>query len=244
MPRSRRLKVLAAFPVLGAVLFLVLLDRVVRPGVDAESCGPGDCGPPPVALPEAIRFGAADPRVSILLWIDLESAESRQIYQYVTRAVAASRREVATELRLLHLPPAPCRPRDASLGCIGPRLVECAEAGMAGAGVQVAGALLDLQWRAVADRTVEAAATAVTGLGLDLDAGALLRCAAHSATVEARLRGHADLAAQHGLTTAPGGLVVDTADPRRISGFGEWLTEGSLRAIVGCLVLQRCEDVA
>ena len=220
---------------------LVLLDRVVRPEVDAGSCAPDDCGPPPVVLPEAVRFGADDPRVSVLLWIDFESAKSRQIYQHVTRAVAAGRREVASELRLLHLPSASCRPGDAPLSCIGPRLVECAEAGMAGAGVQVAGALFDLQWRAAGDRTVEAAATAVTGLGLDADA--LLRCAAESATVEARLRGHAALAARHGLATAPGGLVVDTADSRRISGFGEWLTEGSLRAIVGCLVQQRCEDV-
>lgn len=242
MHASRRLGLLTAFAVLGVVVLLVLLARVVRPEEEPGSCGPGDCGPPAVALPEAIRSGADDPRVSVLLWIDLESAQSRQIYQHVTRAVAASGREVATEMRLLHLPPAPCRPGDASLGCIGPRLVECAEAGMAGAGVKVAGALLDLQWHAVGDRTLEAAATAVMGLGLDAEA--LLRCAAESATVEARLRSHAALAARHGLRSAPGGLVVDIVDPRRVSGFGAWLTEGSLRAMVGCLVQQRCEDMA
>lgn len=241
MDAPRRLRLLTVFAALGTVVVLVLLGLVVRPW-PVVTCSQDDCEPPPIVLPEAIRFGGDDPRVFILLWIDLESPTSRQIFQHVTRAVAAGGRDVAAELRLLHLPVTPCRPRDPSLGCLGARLVECADGEMAGAGMHVAGALLDLQWKAAGERTAAAVMPAVTRLGLDAEA--LLRCADGSATVDARLTAHATLAARYGLTAAPGGLVIDAADPRRSSGFGAWLTEGALRTIVDCLVQRRCEEAA
>ena len=241
MHGSRRLKMLVALAAVGLVTMTALLGLALRPD-GAAACPDAGCGPPPVTLPESIRFGAGDPVVTILLWIDLESATSRQIFQHVTRVVAASRRDVPAELRLLHLPAAPCHGPQQPFACLGARLVECAEASLAGAGVQVAGALLDLQWRPPAERTPDRAATAVAGLGLDAEA--LLRCAAGSPAADATLRAHAGLAARHGLAAAPGGLVVDVADPRRCSSFGPWLTESSLRAIVLCLARGRCEEDA
>jgi hypothetical protein len=241
MNAARRLKLLVALAASGLLTTVVLLGLALRPR-EGPVCSAEECGPPPVSIPAAIRFGPQAPVVTILLWIDLESAASRQIYQQVTRAVAASRRDITTDLRLLHLPATACQGSDPSLGCLGARLVECAEASMPGAGVQVAGVLLDLQWRPPGGRTAEAAETGVAGLGLDAEA--LLACAANSPAADATLRVHAELAARYGLAAAPGGLVVETADPRRSSGFGAWLTESSLRAIIHCLAQRRCEEVA
>ena len=249
--RSGVRRVYVAFTAVMVVMTVVALWLVMRASPQRAAprdagCVDDGCGAP-VSLPEAIRFGPEhsgpnDPVVSVLLWIDLESATSRQIYRQVTRVVATSRREVAAELQLLHLPSGRCDGPGERFACLGARLVECAERSIPGAGVRVAGALFDLQWQRAGGRTADAAALAVTELGLDADP--LLACAADSPRTDPVLRSHAALAARHGLASAPGGLVVDRVDPRRMSGFGDWLTESSLRVIVGCLAQRRCQEAA
>jgi hypothetical protein len=258
-----------------------------------------------VALPSAVRFGDAAAEAAVLLFVDFESAASRQVFRQVTGAIAAGELEVPAELRLLYLPAAACAEASARAGCVGPRLVECAEALAAGSGVRAAGALFDLQWASVTPAGVDAGARReppwgpatpagvvttdarrepswgpatpagvdatdarsepswgpATPAGVDadarseppwgpatpvaavvarvgVDAAALAACAAGPSGVLAE---HAALAARHGLVRAPGGLVVDLADPRRAAPFSAWLTRGSLALLLRCLMRGRCE---
>lgn len=198
----------------------------------------GVCGPVVVTLPAAAAFGAVDPAVTIGLFVDLESAASRQVFQQVTRSLQWLALETPTEMRLLHLPGTGCDAGTAAPGCVGARAVECAER-LAGAGVLAAGAVFDLQWIAASQRTPARVLAAVAGVGVE--ATALADCVEEDATVDQRLAAHAAVAARHGLAAAPGGLVFLTEAPERSAGFGVWLTERTLGDIVRCLAHGRCE---
>jgi hypothetical protein len=196
---------------------------------------PGECPEIRVglALPEAIRFGAAAPTVSIALFIDLGSVRSRQIFQRVTYALGAGTIGRATELRILHAPGA-CDIRDAER-CIAARTVECAERLAPGIGIQAIGVAFDQQWQPERDLL-----TGVAALGVE--ATALRSCVAMEREVDARLVAHAEAARRHGFVEAPAGFVVVLGTPLRISPFGAWLTEASLRSLTECLVDGRCQE--
>lgn len=231
----------------AAVFTLVLLSR--RPDQDAV-CAEAACNgsaraltePASVVLPVLVGFGAAAPGVTVALFVDLGSSASRQVFQQVTRAVGGGRLDASVELRLLQLPAGGC-PRDSqSLGCLGARAVECAERLSPGTGARAAGAVFDLQWRQAYARGPAEILAAVAGPAGDVEA--LASCVADDQEVEARLAAHASLAARHGLVAAPGGFVLTTGEPQRVSPFGDWLTEAALRTIVRCLVRGHCEESA
>ena len=227
--------------VTAAALWLVLRRGPPEEGVEGEGCGASVC-PAAAALPEGPSFGSETAAAVVWLWVDVESAASRQVFQAVTRVVAESRGETGLQLRLLHLPAGPCGGGQEGFACVGARLIECAEGSRRGAGVRVAGALFDLQWLGAEEGRPAAAAGAIAGLGLD--AAQVGRCAEDLGQTEAALGRHAAAAQRHGLAQAPGGLVVDRAQGRRMASFGAWLTEGGLRAIVGCLMRDRCQEAA
>lgn len=238
MPVSRQLKSITAVTVLGLVGVAVWLASTIgrSPECTEEICTAA------APLPDAARFGASAPDVVILLFVDLESAASRQAFAQATRAVGGGRLGITAQLRLLHLPEEACAADAPRLACTGPRLVECAESLVPGIGVRAAGAVLDLQWAPPGERTAERAAAAIGALGVD--GGELRRCADDAARGRAILADHAEAARGFGLARAPGGLVVDASDPRRSSGFGPWVSEGALRSIVRCLMLRRCGEAA
>jgi hypothetical protein len=238
MPVSRQLKLITGATALGLVgvsLWLAATSRG-QPECAEEVCVAA------VELPEAPRFGASAPDVVILLFVDLESASSRQVFQHLTRAVGGGRLDAAAQLRVLHLPEPACTDDTGRLACAAARLVECAESMAPGIGVRAAGAVFDMQWSPPGERTADHAAAAIGELGLDV--GGLLRCADDVARGRAILGEHGEVAHGFGLVRAPGGLVVDASDPRRSSGFGPWVTESALRSIVRCLVHRRCGETA
>lgn len=196
---------------------------------------PGNCPETSagLALPEAIRFGAPAPTLSIVLFIDLGAVRSRQFFQRVTRAMGAGTTGRATELRILHAPGA-CETRDAP-GCTAARAVECAERLAPGSGARAVGVALDQQWQPKRDLL-----QAVAALGVDVVA--LRGCVSAERQVDARLVAHAEVARRHGFSEAPAGFVVSLGAPPRISPFGAWLTEASLRSLTECLADGRCQQ--
>lgn len=196
---------------------------------------PGECPEIRVglALPEAIRFGAAAPTVSIALFIDLGSVRSRQIFQRVTRALSAGTLGRATELRILHAP-GTCEIRGAER-CTAARTVECAERLAPGIGIQAIGLAFDQQWQPERDLLAGVAA-------LGVEVHALRGCVAMEREVDARLAAHAEAARRHDFMEAPAGFVVVPGTPLRISPVGAWLTEASLRTLTECLVDGRCRE--
>ena len=212
-------------------------DNIKRTEQSGETCAeePGKCSQSSVdlALPEAIRFGPAAPTVSIALFIDLGSVHSRQIFQRVTRALGAGTTGRATELRILHAPD-PCDVRKAER-CTAARAVECAELLVPGIGIRAIGVAFDQQWRPERDLLAGVAA-------LGVDVVALGRCVAVESVVDARLAAHAKAARSHGFVEAPAGFVLVAGSPPRISPFGAWLTEASLRSLTECLVDRHCQE--
>lgn len=204
-----------------------------REGTCAEE--PGECPEIRVglALPEAIRFGAAAPRVSIALFIDLGSVRSRQIFQRVTRALGAGTIGRAAELRILHAP-GTCDRREAER-CTAARAVECAERLVPGSGIRALGVAFDQPWQPERDLLAGVAA-------LGIEVTALRGCVAMEREVDARLAAHAEAAGRHGFVEAPAGFVFVPGRPAQISPFGAWLTEASLRSLTECLVDGRCQE--
>lgn len=196
---------------------------------------PGECPEIRVGmeLPDAIRFGAAAPTVSIALFIDLGSVRSRQIFQRVTRALGAGSIGRATELRILHAPGA-CDIREAER-CTAALTVECAERLAPGLGIRAIGVAFDQQWQPERDLLA-----GVAGLGVEVTV--LRSCVATEREVDARLAAHAEAARRHGFVEAPAGFVIVPGSPPRISPFGAWLTEASLRSLTECLVDGRCQE--
>jgi hypothetical protein len=80
----------------------------------------------------------------------------------------------------------------------------------------------------------------VAALGVEV--ADLRGCVAAEREVDARLAAHAEAARRHGFVEAPAGFVVALGAPPRISPFGAWLTEGSLRSLTECLVDRRCQQ--
>lgn len=226
---------LVATAVALAVAAAVVTVAAVRG--DESDCA-DRCGPTPVQLPAAATYGAPDPAVTVALFVDLESAASRQAFQHVTRSIEGLGLATTMALRLLQLPAAPCVAGAPEVGCVGARAVECAER-LAGVGVRGAGAVFDMQWLAESRRTPDAVLAAVAEVGVDADA--LKECVEHDEGIDGRLASHLALATRHGLAAAPGGLVVVTAEPGRSAGFGAWVTERTLADIVRCLAHHSCE---
>lgn len=230
----------------GALVVLVFALVMSRTRSRASAAGCSDVSgcedtlppSPAVGLPPLLGFGAAAPEVTVALFVDLGSAASRQVFQQVTRAVGGGGLGMPAELRLLQLPADDCANARSS-GCLGARAVECAERLTPGAGVLAAGAVFDLQWRPLHARGPSEIVAAAAG---GRDADALAACVTEDREVDARLAAHAELARRHGLAAAPGGFVLTTGAPQRVSPFGDWLTEATLRAIVRCLVQERCEE--
>lgn len=208
-----------------------------KPERREETCvgEPGECPEIRVglALPEAIRFGAAAPTVSIALFIDLGSVRSRQIFQRVTRALGAGTIGRATELRILHAPGA-CDIREAER-CTAALTVECAERLAPGIGIRAIGVAFDQQWQP--ERSM---LEGVVALGVEVTG--LRSCVEIEPEVDARLAAHAEAARRHGFVEAPAGFVIVPGTTPRISPFGAWLTEVSLRSLTECLVDGRCRE--
>lgn len=234
MPPLARTKIL-----LGVASGLVALTvTLALAAFRGEATCKAGCGPAPVQVPAGSTFGAADPTVLVALFVDLESAASRQVFQQVTRSMHGLGLETPVALRLLQLPGAACTAGATEVTCVGARAVECAER-LAGVGVRAAGAVFDLQWAGSSRRAPAAVLAAVAEVGVD--EVALAGCVAGDRGIDQRLTEHAAMAARHGLRQAPGGVVVVAAEPTRSAGFGAWLTERTLTDIVRCLAHRRCE---
>jgi len=97
------------------------------------------------------------------------------------------------------------------------------------------GVAFDQQWQPERDLL-----RAVAALGVD---GVALRdCVSAEREVDARLVAHAEVARRHGFSEAPAGFVVSLGAPPRISPFGPWLTEASLRSLTECLADGHCQQ--
>lgn len=245
-------------------LAVLLLARVwtrdrdeQRPGPSqACSAGSGECSEARdgLELPEAIRFGVPAPTVSIALFVKFaghDSVPSRQIFQRLTRALAAGTTGHATELRLLHAPGACEGPARGATSCLAARAVECVERMAPGAGMRAAGVAFDAHWQPERDLLVD-----MGMLGVEVDA--LRRCVAADPEVDARLVEHAGAARRLGFVAAPAGFIIfigsvssvssvsSVAVPGarpRVAPFGAWLTETSLWSLTQCLVDGRCQEV-
>ncbi|HEY0132672.1 MAG TPA: hypothetical protein VGB85_01295 [Nannocystis sp.] len=115
------------------------------------------------------------------------------------------------------------------------RAVECVERLAPGAGIRAVGLAFDAQWQPERDLLAD-----MTSLGVDGDT--LRRCVAADREVDARLAAHAEAARRHGLVEAPAGFVIVPGASPRVSPFGAWLTETSLRTVMQCLVDARCQE--
>ncbi len=223
-----------------ALLALLLVVRRLARDADVPVCSgspeacAGPVGPVGPILPDAIRFGASVPTVTVALFVDLGSAASRQVFQRMTRAIASDSTGKALQLQILHAPIAGCGDGASAPSCQAARVVECVERQSPGAGIHAVGLAFDRQWQPAADLL-----TGMTGLGVD--AAALRRCVQADPAVDARLATHAEAARRHGLVTAPGGFVIVAGEPPRVAPFGAWMTESSLRILVGCILRARCQ---
>lgn len=235
---------LAMNAALIALAVLLLARTWTRDGdkrrtLSLESCAgePGDCSEVQGALevPDAIRFGAQAPTVSIVLFVDHGSVRSRQIFQRLTRALAAGTTGHATELRLLHEPGACEGAARSAAGCRAARAVECVERLVPGTGMRAAGLAFDTQWQPERDLLDD-----MGTLGVDVDA--LRRCVATDREVDARLAEHAEAAGRLGFVEGPAGFVIVSGTPPRVSPFGAWLTETALGNLTQCLVDGRCQE--
>ena len=233
-----RIPLLLTTSSLLALLALLLVVRVLARDEQGRPACPGTpeacAGPVPPVLPDAIRFGASMPTVTVALFVDLGSTASRQVFQRVTRAIARASTGRAMQLRLFHAPGNV--PGDGTSAASGQaaRTVECVERQIPGAGIRAAGLAFDMQWQP----RVELLASMVR---LGVDAGALGRCVEADREVDARLAAHADAARRYGLTAAPGGFVIVAGDSPQVAPFGAWLTEASLRILAGCILLPPCQ---
>lgn len=220
--------------VLPAVLGLVVSVALVilaRPR--------GDEAPPSFALPAApVRHGAASPTWTVALFVDLEASEARHAFAQATRAVSEGLLvEGAAELRLLHAAACPPAERE-RLRCAGARAIECAERFAPGAGIRLAGALLDLQWEAPELQSVGEALRRTRVA----DAEELGRCVREDAEVEARVTVHAAFAATHGLEEGAGGFLLRTDAPARLAPFRAGDPAETLAVLSVCLARGRCEE--
>lgn len=192
-------------------------------------------------LPAApVRFGAAQPRWTVALLVDLTTAESRQAFSQATRAVDDGLLfEGTAELRLLHAPAADCARQGREFGCAAARAVECAEMLAEGTGMRVAGAAFDLQWERPALAELLAQAQA---LGVDRER--LERCVAEDRAVAARVDEHAAFARSRGLAAAPGGYLLEAGAQERIAPFDARITAETLRSLSSCLARGRCQEAS
>lgn len=215
------------------------LGLVIAAGIVVWAGREDEAPAPNFALPSApVRVGAASPVWTVALFVDLEASAGRHAFAEATRAVSEGLLVAGpAELRLLHASACPPAERG-RLRCAGARAVECAERVAPGAGVRLAGAVLDLQWEAPGQQSVDEALrrtqlAEVEGIG---------RCIEEDAEVAARVAEHAAFAAAAGLTGGAGGFVMRTGAPAELAPFRAGDPAETLALLSVCLARGRCQE--
>lgn len=216
-----------------------VLGLVISAGIAVWARREGEAPAPSFALPSApVRYGAASPAWTVALFVDLEASSGRYAFAEATRAVSEGLLvEGPAELRLLHAPGCPPAERE-RLRCAGARAVECAERLAPGAGVRLAGALLDLQWEAPELQSVDEALRRTQLAGVE----GIGSCVAEDAEVAARVAEHAAFAAGQGLTEGAGGFVMRRGAPAQLAPFRAGDLAETLALLSVCLARGRCQE--
>lgn len=220
---------------LMAAVTLVRFVYVAMHRVDEPQAAPA------LVWPEAsVRYGAAEARWGVALFVDLKGVASRQAFTHVTRAIADGALDGGPgQLRLYHAPAGGCpQAAAAEFRCAAARAVECAENLSSGAGVELAGIAFELQWELPDRQDLAELLRRAARVGLDPDA--LARCVADDREVRARIGVHTAFAAERGLLKAPGGFLRSLTASGRLAPFTVGITGERLRALSKCLMDPRC----
>jgi hypothetical protein len=209
-----------------AALVLSAVFFIRCPGAAECAAAEGGCAPI-FELPRAsVTYGDDEPTLTIALFVDFESAASRQVFSEVTEVVESL--SVRARVNLYHAPEGGCTSASDSVHsfrCMAARAVECAEQQRPGSGIYAAGAVFDLQWAGDTSRRADVLMEAVSSQRSSPEV--LRGCIDNHAGIAALVASHAAWAADRGLSRAPGGFLV-VADAGRVMPFGAWLTKGAL----------------
>jgi hypothetical protein len=236
-----------SWAVYGSTCLVIVAAMVVVVGLWSRRAAPACEGPPGcvegwwVELPAlTVRYGDPEPRLVVALFVDLESAASRQVFSEVTGVIGIGGLGVRSSMWLLHAPDGGCVGASASArGCVAARAVECAEAAAKGRGVEMAGLLFDAQWPGAAEERGEESSLkaqiqrAAATIGVEDREVFFDQCVEADQAVAARVAAQSAWARERGLVAAPAGFVMVAS---RLAVFDERLNEASLRRVIRCLV--------
>ncbi|HRI09100.1 MAG TPA: hypothetical protein PKW35_14860 [Nannocystaceae bacterium] len=223
--RSNTVVVTALMGLLASVVLALALRRP-----------PEASGPPGAFLLPVLGEGEG-PAWTFVLVVDFASAEARQVFRELTRALAEDMPDEA-EVLLLHAPSGGCQQAGA-FACVAARALVCSDDRPQEVRLRLAGAAFDLLWEHETARSYASLRGQARSLGVDVEA---LDACVEGAAATRRVQEQAAIAERFGHHGGVGGWMIRRRGVVSQAPFGRFATAATLRRLRECLEEPaRCE---